>query len=45
MSQQAFPFVSVSGTPYERGRQYGTALRDRVKLSASLYGRTLDDLG
>ena len=45
MAQQPFPFVSVSGTPYERGRQYGAALRDRVKLSASLYGRTLDDLG
>ncbi len=45
MAHQAFPFVSVSGTPYERGRQYGSALRDRVKLSAALYGRTLDDLG
>ena len=40
-----FPFVSVSGTPYERGRQYGAGLRDRVVASARLYGRTLDDLG
>ncbi len=45
MAQQPFPFVSVSGTPYERGRQYGAALSDRVKSSASLYGKTLDDLG
>jgi len=45
MAQQPFPFVSVSGTPYKRGRQYGAAVHDRVKLSASLYGRTLDDLG
>jgi hypothetical protein len=40
-----FPFVSVSGTPYERGRQYGAAMRDRVVASARLYGRTLDELG
>ena len=40
-----FPFVSVSGTPYERGRQYGAGLRDRVVASARLYGRTLDELG
>ena len=40
-----FPFVSVSGAPYERGRQYGAAVRDRVALSARLYGRTLDELG
>jgi hypothetical protein len=40
-----FPFLSVSGAPYERGRQYGAALRDRVAASARLYGRTLDELG
>ncbi|HEV2674988.1 MAG TPA: C45 family peptidase [Aliidongia sp.] len=40
-----FPFVSVSGTPYERGRQYGAGLRDRVVASARLYGKTLDELG
>jgi len=42
---EQFPFVSVSGAPYERGRQYGSVLRDRVKASAQLYGKTLDDLG
>ena len=45
MAIEQFPFVSVSGAPYERGRQYGTALRDRVKASAQLYGKTLDELG
>lgn len=45
MAIEQFPFVSVSGAPYERGRQYGTALRDRVKASAALYGKTLEDLG
>jgi isopenicillin-N N-acyltransferase like protein len=45
MATAAFPFVSVSGTPYERGRQYGAALHGRVKLSVSLYGKTLEDLG
>jgi len=45
MAVAPFPFVSVSGAPYERGRQYGSALRDRVKASAALYGKTLDELG
>ena len=45
MAVEQFPFVSVSGAPYERGRQYGAALRDRVKASAALYGKTLDELG
>jgi isopenicillin-N N-acyltransferase-like protein len=45
MTVEQFPFISVSGAPYERGRQYGAGLRDRVKASASLYGKTLDELG
>jgi hypothetical protein len=45
MAIEQFPFVSVSGAPYERGRQYGTALRDRVKASATLYAKTLDEIG
>jgi hypothetical protein len=40
-----FPFVSVSGTPNERGRQYGQAARDRIRESAKLYGGTLVGLG
>lgn len=40
-----FPFVTVSGSPYERGRSYGAAVSDRVVKSAGLYGSTLEDLG
>lgn len=39
-----FPFVSVDGTPYERGRAYGAAVPERVARSAEIYGRTLDGL-
>lgn len=40
-----FPLISVSGTPYERGRQYGRAARERVRRSAAMYSGTLDRLG
>lgn len=40
-----FPFVSVSGTPYERGRQHGAAVAERVRRSARFYSRQLDRLG
>ena len=40
-----FPLISVSGTPRERGVQYGTAARDRVRLSCAMYAGTLDQLG
>ena len=42
---QPFPFVAVSGQPYERGVQYGKAVPERVKRSIGLYGGTLDELG
>ncbi|QBR02229.1 C45 family autoproteolytic acyltransferase/hydolase [Paraburkholderia pallida] len=42
---QPFPFVSVSGNAYERGVQYGRAVGDRVRLSASRYGQTLRNAG
>ncbi|WP_321945563.1 C45 family peptidase [Paraburkholderia sp. J10-1] len=42
---QPFPFVSVSGKPYERGVQYGRAVAGRVRLSASRYGQTLRNIG
>ncbi|MDR7378915.1 hypothetical protein J2X19_003609 [Rhodoferax ferrireducens] len=42
---QQFPFVSVSGTPFERGLQYGQQVADRVRGSARLYGQTLVNLG
>jgi isopenicillin-N N-acyltransferase-like protein len=31
--------IRVAGTPYERGRQYGTQARDRVHLSVQAYQR------
>lgn len=40
-----FPFISVSGSPLERGRAYGAAARDRVQRSISIYGDQLTDLG
>lgn len=45
MTPQPFPFVSVSGTPFERGVQYGKAVPDRIRRSIGLYAGTLDDLG
>lgn len=34
-----FPVISVSGTPYELGRQYGTQARERVHRSVAGYSR------
>jgi isopenicillin-N N-acyltransferase like protein len=45
MNHTPIPFISVSGTPYERGRQHGQALAARVKRSAALYNGTLSKLG
>lgn len=42
---EPFPFVDVTGTPYERGRQHGAAVAGRVKRSIQLYGGQLDELG
>ena len=33
------PRIRVTGTPYERGRQYGTQARDLVRLSVQAYQR------
>ncbi|MDX6366157.1 MAG: isopenicillin-N N-acyltransferase like protein [Nocardioidaceae bacterium] len=35
-----FPVITVTGGPYERGRQYGVAARDRVHRSIAAYERT-----
>ena len=45
MTLEQFPFISVSGAPQERGRQYGLQAATRVRKSAALYGKTLVDLG
>ena len=41
---QPFPFIAISGSPYERGLQYGRAVPERIKRSIGLYGGTLDEL-
>ncbi len=40
-----FPFISVSGSPYERGHQHGRLFAARVAASAALYGSSLQRLG
>ncbi|MDF2809814.1 MAG: acyl-CoA--6-aminopenicillanic acid acyltransferase [Microvirga sp.] len=40
-----FPFVSVSGAPHERGRQYGSSVPEQVKRSIDLYGGQLAKFG
>src|SRR5471032_1602880 len=40
-----FPFISVAGNPFERGRQYGVQAAQRVRASAAMYAQTLADLG
>ncbi|MGO4667900.1 C45 family autoproteolytic acyltransferase/hydolase [Bosea sp. 2RAB26] len=42
---EPFPFIDVSGSPYERGRQHGAAVPARVKRSIELYGGQLTELG
>jgi isopenicillin-N N-acyltransferase-like protein len=44
-STAPFPFVSVCGTPYNRGHQHGRTLAARVRRSAALYNGTLERLG
>ncbi len=38
-SDQGLPRIRVAGTSYERGLQYGTQARDRVRLSVHAYRR------
>jgi hypothetical protein len=45
MAAEPFPLISVSGTPYERGRQYGAAAAERIRRSSAMYSGTLNKLG
>ena len=40
-----FPFISVSGAPYERGCQYGAMAAERVRRSIEIYGGQLTQFG
>lgn len=42
---QPCPFVDVAGSPFERGRQHGAAVPQRVRRSIELYGGQLIELG
>jgi len=43
--QTPFPFVSIAGAPFERGRQYGLAVPARIAHSASRYRAELARIG
>ena len=45
MSVAPFPMATLTGAPFERGVQYGTQLRDRVRRSTELYGGALKAFG
>ncbi|MBL8271492.1 C45 family autoproteolytic acyltransferase/hydolase [Steroidobacter sp.] len=37
MTVQPFPLLRISGSPRERGRQYGERARERIEISLSIY--------
>jgi len=43
--QTPFPFVSIAGAPFERGRQYGAAVPARIAHSAQRYRQELARIG
>ena len=44
-SPSFFPLIDVGGSPYERGRQHGTAVPERVARSIALYRGQLEKRG
>ncbi|MGH8806691.1 MAG: C45 family autoproteolytic acyltransferase/hydrolase, partial [Noviherbaspirillum sp.] len=42
---ESFPFVETAGDPYERGRQHGSAVPERVRRSVALYRSQLERRG
>lgn len=45
MTAEPFPFISISGPPYERGKQYGVAALERIHRSSAMYSGTLNRIG
>lgn len=41
----AFPMIELRGAPFERGRMYGLAGKDRIARSVALYGEAVRQLG
>lgn len=44
MYLQAFPFISVAGNSFERGRQHGVATAGRIRKSIQLYDQSLAEI-
>lgn len=44
MVERTYPHVRVSGSPLERGRQYGEQARQRIEGSLATYARAYQDL-
>ncbi|OON41940.1 acyl-CoA--6-aminopenicillanic acid acyltransferase [Izhakiella australiensis] len=42
---QPFPLIEISGSPFERGCQYGEQAKDRIHASVAIYGDQLETLG
>jgi hypothetical protein len=40
---QSLPFVTIAGSPYERGRQHGKALGDLIALYPTILEQVLAD--
>ncbi|RWR02089.1 peptidase C45 [[Pantoea] beijingensis] len=40
-----FPLIDISGTPRQRGQQYGEQARERIHASVAIYGDQLAELG
>jgi isopenicillin-N N-acyltransferase-like protein len=45
MPRPPFPFISVSGSPAERGRQYGRLAGDRIRKSLDIYSAAFANVG
>jgi len=43
MAETGFPVVKVRGTPFEVGRAYGEACRERIEAAFAYYGRLFRD--
>lgn len=43
MAEERYPFLILSGTPFERGRTYGEIFRSRIEISISNYRQMFND--
>lgn len=45
MNHSPFPLVEISGTPFDRGLQYGQAVSQRIHKSIEIYSVQLLKMG